>query len=210
MQSLPCLDKVIWFSRRALIDIPFAERYRGFSLTWPKPRDCWGRIHFGCQVLQQLQGGMEVRREGGRGGEGRREVREGEREVGMEGGRGGREGERGREGGRERGREGGRERGRREKEREGGGREGVGVGRGGTEGGREGGREREWGREGGRGRREGGRKGGREGGRARGREGVLLQVILCLRLVVQTQANAVCLPWRGITTLLTYIMLSYN
>ena len=37
--------------------------------------------------------------------------------------------------------------------------------------------------------REGGRKGGREEGRARGREGVLLQVILCLRLVVQTQAN---------------------
>ena len=31
MQSLPCLDKVIWFSRRALIDIPFAERYTELS-----------------------------------------------------------------------------------------------------------------------------------------------------------------------------------
>ena len=31
MQSLPCLDNVIWFSRRALIDIPFAERYTELS-----------------------------------------------------------------------------------------------------------------------------------------------------------------------------------
>ena len=31
MQSLPCLDKVIWFSRRALIDIQFAERYTELS-----------------------------------------------------------------------------------------------------------------------------------------------------------------------------------
>ena len=31
MQSLPCLDKVIWFSRRALIDIPVAERYTELS-----------------------------------------------------------------------------------------------------------------------------------------------------------------------------------
>ena len=31
MQSLPCLNKVIWFSRRALIDIQFAERYTELS-----------------------------------------------------------------------------------------------------------------------------------------------------------------------------------
>ena len=31
MQSLPCLNKVIWFSRRALIDIQCAERYRGLQ-----------------------------------------------------------------------------------------------------------------------------------------------------------------------------------
>ena len=31
MQSLRCLDKVIWFSRRALIDIPFAEGYTELS-----------------------------------------------------------------------------------------------------------------------------------------------------------------------------------
>ena len=31
MQSLPCLNKVIWFSRRALIDIQCAERYTGLS-----------------------------------------------------------------------------------------------------------------------------------------------------------------------------------
>ena len=31
MQSLPCLNKVIWFSRRALIDIQCAERYTELS-----------------------------------------------------------------------------------------------------------------------------------------------------------------------------------
>ena len=31
MQSLPCLNKVIWFSRRALIDIQCAERYTVLS-----------------------------------------------------------------------------------------------------------------------------------------------------------------------------------
>ena len=31
MQSLPCLNKVIWFSRRALIDIQFAARYTELS-----------------------------------------------------------------------------------------------------------------------------------------------------------------------------------
>ena len=31
MQSLPCLKKVIWFSRRALIDIQCAERYTELS-----------------------------------------------------------------------------------------------------------------------------------------------------------------------------------
>ena len=31
MQSLPCLNKVIWFSRRAVIDIQCAERYTELS-----------------------------------------------------------------------------------------------------------------------------------------------------------------------------------
>ena len=31
MQSLPCLNKVIWFSRRALVDIHCAERYTELS-----------------------------------------------------------------------------------------------------------------------------------------------------------------------------------
>ena len=31
MQSMPCLNKVIWFSRRALIDIQCAERYTELS-----------------------------------------------------------------------------------------------------------------------------------------------------------------------------------